>query len=83
MEVKAVTKEAKVIEFGKVGTEIAPGKGDCNKDDDLTALDALCALKMSVGKMQTHESIDVDEDGKVTFGCRDNTSSCRWLEPPK
>ena len=47
MEVKAVTKEAKVIEFGKVGTEIAPGKGDCNKDDDLTALDALCALKMS------------------------------------
>ncbi|OFV68388.1 MAG: hypothetical protein SCAL_000064 [Candidatus Syntrophoarchaeum caldarius] len=66
LEVKAVTKEARVIEFGKVGTEIAPGKGDCNKDDDLTALDALCALKMSVGKMQTHESIDVDEDGKVT-----------------
>jgi len=66
LEVKAVTKEAKVIEFGKVGTEIAPGKGDCNKDDDLTALDALCALKMSVGRMQEDESIDVDEDGKVT-----------------
>lgn len=66
LEVKAVTKDARVIQFAKVGTKITPGKGDCNKDSEVTAVDALCALKMSVGKMPEDQNLDVDGDVKVT-----------------
>jgi hypothetical protein len=66
LEVKAVTKAARVIQFAKVGTKITPGKGDCNKDAEISAVDALCALKMSVGKMPEDENMDVDGDLKVT-----------------
>jgi hypothetical protein len=66
LEVKAVTRDARVIQFGKVGTKIATNKGDCNEDGKLSAVDGLCALKMSIGKMQEKENLDVDENGNVT-----------------
>lgn len=66
LEIKAVTKDARVIQFQKVGTKIIAGKGDCNKDSEISAVDALCALKMSVGKMPDDQNLDVDGDVKVT-----------------
>jgi len=66
LEVKAVTRDAKVIQFGKVGTKIATNKGDCNDDNTLSAVDGLCALKMSIGKMQEKENLDVDDNGNIT-----------------
>lgn len=66
LEVKAITKDGKVIEFSKLGTKIASNKGDCNGDNKLTALDALCALQMSVGKIEENENIDVDDNGEVS-----------------
>jgi hypothetical protein len=65
MSIKAVTKDAKVIEFTKVGTRIAAGKGDCNNNGELNSVDALCALRMSVGKMEEDKKIDVDDNEKV------------------
>ncbi|MFZ3167736.1 MAG: dockerin type I domain-containing protein [Candidatus Methanoperedens sp.] len=66
LEVKAVTEDAKIIQFVKVGPKIPSGKGDCNKDGAITSLDALCALKMSVGKMPEDQNLDVDTDMKVS-----------------
>lgn len=66
LEVKAITKDGRVIEFSKLGTKIASDKGDCNGDNKLTALDALCALQMSVGKIEENENIDVDGNGEVS-----------------
>jgi hypothetical protein len=66
LEVKAVTKDGKVIEFSKLGTMIASEKGDCNGDNKLTALDALCALQMAVGKMEEDDILDVDDSGEVS-----------------
>lgn len=66
LEVKAVTVDGKVIEFSKLGTKIASGKGDCNDDNKLTALDALCALQMAVGKMEEDDILDVDDSGEVS-----------------
>lgn len=66
LQVKAITKDGRVIEFSKLGTKIASDKGDCNGDNKLTALDALCALQMSVGKIEENENIDVDGNGEVS-----------------
>jgi hypothetical protein len=66
LEVKAVTMDGKVIEFSKLGTKIASEKGDCNGDNKLTALDALCALQMAVGKMEEDDILDVDDSGEVS-----------------
>ncbi|CAG0991902.1 MAG: dockerin type I domain-containing protein [Candidatus Methanoperedens sp.] len=66
LEVKAVTEDVKIIQFVKVGPKIPSGKGDCNKDGAITSLDALCALKMSVGKMPEDQNLDVDNDVKVS-----------------
>ncbi|WP_342305276.1 hypothetical protein [Methanolobus sp. ZRKC5] len=63
LEVKAVTKDGKIIDFSKLGTKIAINKGDCNGDNNLTALDALCTLQMAVGKMEKDDILDVDDSG--------------------
>jgi hypothetical protein len=42
------------------------GKGDCNGDGEITAVDALCALRMAVGKIPEDLVMDVNGDGKVT-----------------
>ncbi|WP_340818858.1 hypothetical protein [Methanolobus sp. WCC4] len=65
LEVKVVTRDAKVIEFSKLGTKIPIGKGDSNGDSKLTALDALSALQMGVGKLEQDNVLDVDESGEV------------------
>ncbi|HMP80251.1 MAG TPA: hypothetical protein PKD54_12425, partial [Pirellulaceae bacterium] len=47
----------------------APGGGlvgDCDGDGILSAADALCALKMSVGLLDPRPVMDVDRDGQVT-----------------
>ena len=41
-------------------------QGDWNGDGKVTSLDALAALKMSVGKLQEDLILDVDGDGRVT-----------------
>ena len=42
--------------------------GDCDGDGSITAADAMCALKMSVGNMSEDARMDVDENGRVTSG---------------
>lgn len=42
--------------------------GDCDGDAAVTAADAMCALKMSVGNMDEDANMDADEDGVVTSG---------------
>ena len=66
LEVKTVTSNAVVVEFTKVSIEIEEGKGDYNSDGKLTALDALSAIKMSVGKVPEDLALDVDGSGSVT-----------------
>ena len=66
LEVKAVTSNAVLVEFSKVSIEIEAGKGDHNSDGKLTALDALSAIKMSVGKIPVDLALDVDGSGSVT-----------------
>lgn len=66
LEVKLITKDAKIIEFSKLGVKINIGKGDCNGDGKLTALDALSALQMGVGKLEQDNVLDVDESGEVS-----------------
>lgn len=66
LEVKAVTSNAVVVEFTKVSIEIEAGKGDHNSDGKLTALDALSAIKMSVGKIPEDLTLDADGSGSVT-----------------
>ena len=41
-------------------------KGDVNGDGNINSLDALLALKMSVGALQADRAGDVDDDGQVT-----------------
>lgn len=41
-------------------------KGDCNNDGNITSVDALIALKMSLGKLKTNMVADMDEDGRIT-----------------
>ncbi|WP_406661453.1 hypothetical protein V7O66_02715 [Methanolobus sp. ZRKC3] len=66
LELKVVTKDATVVEFQKLAIEIEAEKGDCNNDGYLSAVDSLCALKMSTGKMEEDANIDVDDSGAVT-----------------
>ncbi|MBP2029108.1 hypothetical protein J2755_000028 [Methanohalophilus levihalophilus] len=66
LEVKTVTSNGVVVEFTKVSIEIEAGKGDHNSDGKLTALDALSAIKMSVGKIPEDLTLDVDNSGSVT-----------------
>jgi len=66
LELKVVTKDATVVEFHKVGIKIEAEKGDCNGDGYLSAVDSLCALKMSTGKMEEDANVDVDDSGAVT-----------------
>ncbi len=66
LEVKLITTDAKIIEFSKLGVKIDIGKGDCNGDGKLTALDALSALQMGVGKLEQDNVLDVDESGEVS-----------------
>jgi len=40
--------------------------GDCSGDGRLTAVDALCALQMSVGKKPQDPVMDANGDGSVT-----------------
>lgn len=47
-------------------TGLEEGKGDCNGDGRLSSVDALCALRMAVGKQDEDLSMDVSNDGKVT-----------------
>ena len=42
--------------------------GDRDGDGRITAADAMCALKMSVGNMQLNIRLDADGNGKVTSG---------------
>ncbi|MDD5095012.1 MAG: cohesin domain-containing protein [Dehalococcoidia bacterium] len=41
-------------------------RGDCDGDGKLSAVDALCALQMAVGKKAADPVMDVTGDGKVT-----------------
>ncbi len=41
-------------------------RGDCNGDGRISALDALCALQMAVGKRTEDLAMDVSGDGKVS-----------------
>jgi len=41
-------------------------RGDCDGDGKLSAVDALCALQMAVGKKAEDLAMDVTGDGKVT-----------------
>lgn len=66
LEVKVITKDGKAIEFSKLGTKIAIGKGDADGNSKLTALDALSALQMGVGKLEQDNILDVDENGDVS-----------------
>ncbi|MCD4807400.1 MAG: hypothetical protein K8R13_07510 [Methanococcoides sp.] len=66
LELKMVTKDATIVEFHKVGIKIEAEKGDCNGDGYLSAVDSLCALKMSTGKMEEDPNVDVDDSGAVT-----------------
>ncbi len=43
-----------------------PVAGDCDGDGTLTAADALCALKISVGLMPPNNRLDIDQNGDVT-----------------
>ncbi|MEM4278943.1 MAG: dockerin type I repeat-containing protein [Archaeoglobaceae archaeon] len=45
---------------------LASAKGDCNSDGRITSVDALIALKMSVGKIEPNQSADMNNDGFVT-----------------
>lgn len=49
--------------FATSATEI---KGDVSGDGKITSVDALIALKMSVGKIEAREVADMNNDGKVT-----------------
>jgi hypothetical protein len=42
--------------------------GDCDGDGELTAADALCALKMSVGNREEDLKMDMDKNDLVTSG---------------
>ena len=56
------TIEGEVVIVGKDG--VLPG--DVDGDGQLTARDAMDALKMSVGNMDVNLATDVDSDGRVT-----------------
>jgi hypothetical protein len=47
--------------------------GDYNGDRRLTSLDALAALRMSIGKLEVDLRLDVDNDGRVT------AQDARWI----
>uniref|UniRef100_A0A7J3TJH6 Dockerin domain-containing protein n=1 Tax=Geoglobus ahangari TaxID=113653 RepID=A0A7J3TJH6_9EURY len=49
-----------------ISAGIASAKGDCNADGKITSVDALIALKMSVGKIEPREVADMNGDGAVT-----------------
>ena len=66
LEVKVIYTNGKAIEFSKLGTKIAIGKGDADGNSKLTALDALSALQMGVGKLEQDNILDVDENGNVS-----------------
>lgn len=45
---------------------VEQSRGDCNGDGKITAVDALCALQMAVGKRAEDLVMDVNGDGKVS-----------------
>jgi hypothetical protein len=58
--IRAVTKDAVVVEFSKVAEKVQV------EYENYTAADALAALRMSVGKMPEDQKFDVDQSGKVS-----------------
>ena len=59
---KALTFDTIDGEFSVAGSR---GKGDLNGDGQISSVDALMALKMSVGALTVDLSADMDGDGKV------------------
>ncbi len=49
----------------RVVTEEEANKGDVNGDGEITSVDALMALQMSVGKLEVSLVADMNDDGKV------------------
>ena len=49
-----------------IGSAYAAKKGDVNGDGNVTSVDALMTLKMSVGNLPVNLIADLDEDGQVT-----------------
>jgi hypothetical protein len=45
---------------------VSAEKGDCNRDGEITAVDALMALKMSIKSLPADLIADMDDDGRVT-----------------
>ncbi len=66
LELKVVTEDSTVVVFQKLASEIEAEKGDCNGDGYLSAVDSLCALQMSTGKIAEDANVDVDDNGAVT-----------------
>ncbi|WP_340818996.1 hypothetical protein [Methanolobus sp. WCC4] len=66
LELKVVTEDSTVVVFQKLAIEIKAEKGDCNGDGYLSAVDSLCALQMSTGKMAEDSNVDVDDNGAIT-----------------
>jgi hypothetical protein len=58
--VRAVTKDATVVEFSKVAEKVQV------EYQNYSAAEALAALRMSVGKMPEDTKFDVDGNGKVS-----------------
>jgi hypothetical protein len=58
--IRAVTKDAYVVEFGKVAEDVKV------ETLEFSAADALAALEMSVGKLPEDPKFDVDGNGKVS-----------------
>ena len=58
--IRAVTKDAYVVEFGKVAEDVKV------ETVEFSAADALAALEMSVGNLAEDPRFDVDGNGKVS-----------------
>ncbi|WP_202319693.1 dockerin type I repeat-containing protein [Archaeoglobus neptunius] len=57
-----------LLTFGFLTTAVSATtmKGDCNNDGNITSVDALIALKMSVGKLKPDMVADMNYDGRIT-----------------
>ncbi|MBO8182948.1 MAG: hypothetical protein H0Z28_09180 [Archaeoglobus sp.] len=60
-EVEVVTIDGNL----RLITEEEANKGDVNGDGEITSVDALLALQMSVGKLEPNMIADMNDDGKV------------------
>jgi hypothetical protein len=63
-DLKSVTISAKDGLFKVISS--AEGSGDADGDGTYSAIDALAALQMSVGKMNKQSFMDMNQDGEVT-----------------